>query len=35
VLALGSEAEVIGPASCRKAMAVIARALAERYQGVE
>ncbi len=35
VLALGSEAEVLGPASCRKAMAVIARALADRYQEVE
>jgi predicted DNA-binding transcriptional regulator YafY len=35
VLALGSEAEVIGPASCRKAMAVIARALAARYQEAE
>jgi predicted DNA-binding transcriptional regulator YafY len=35
VLALGSEAEVIGPASCRKAMAAIARALAARYQEVE
>jgi predicted DNA-binding transcriptional regulator YafY len=35
VLSLGSEAEVIGPASCRKAMAAIARALAERYQEVE
>jgi predicted DNA-binding transcriptional regulator YafY len=34
VLALGSEAEVIGPASCRKAMAAIARALAAMYRDV-
>jgi predicted DNA-binding transcriptional regulator YafY len=33
VLALGSEAEVIGPASCRKAIATIVRALAETYAG--
>jgi predicted DNA-binding transcriptional regulator YafY len=31
VLALGSEAELISPASCRQAMAVIVKALAERY----
>jgi predicted DNA-binding transcriptional regulator YafY len=35
VLALGSEAEVLGPASCRKAIAVIARALAAKYEDVE
>jgi predicted DNA-binding transcriptional regulator YafY len=35
VLALGSEAEVVGPASCRRAVAAIARALAERYREVE
>jgi len=31
VLALGSEAEVLAPASCRQAMATIVRALAARY----
>jgi predicted DNA-binding transcriptional regulator YafY len=31
VLALGSEAEVLGPASCRKAIGIIVRTLAERY----
>jgi predicted DNA-binding transcriptional regulator YafY len=35
VLSLGSEAEVLGPASCRKALAAIARALAAKYQEVE
>jgi predicted DNA-binding transcriptional regulator YafY len=35
VLALGSEAEVLSPASCRKAVAAIVRALAERYRDVE
>jgi predicted DNA-binding transcriptional regulator YafY len=35
VLALGSEAEVLGPASCRKAMATIARSLAATYREVE
>jgi predicted DNA-binding transcriptional regulator YafY len=35
VLALGSEAEVLAPASCRKAVAVIVRQLAERYRDVE
>lgn len=35
VLALGSEAEVLGPASCRKAIAAIARALARTYEDVE
>lgn len=34
VLALGSEAEVIGPASCRRAMAAIARSLAAMYRDV-
>lgn len=34
VLALGSEAEVLAPASCRKALAAIVRQLAERYQDV-
>jgi predicted DNA-binding transcriptional regulator YafY len=32
VLALGSEAEVLAPASCRQAMAAIVQQLAERYQ---
>ncbi|MEX2176595.1 MAG: WYL domain-containing protein [Pirellulaceae bacterium] len=32
VLSLGSEAEVLGPASCRKAMAIIVRSLAETYR---
>lgn len=32
VLALGSEAEVLAPASCRKAMGVIVRQLAEKYE---
>lgn len=32
VLALGSEAEVLSPASCRQAMATIVRALAARYE---
>lgn len=32
VLALGSEAEVLGPASCRKAMGEVARELARLYQ---
>ena len=31
VLALGSEAEVLAPASCRQAMGAIVRQLAERY----
>jgi len=31
VLALGSEAEILAPASCRKAIAKIARQMAERY----
>jgi predicted DNA-binding transcriptional regulator YafY len=35
VLALGSEAEVLGPASCRKAIAAIARSLAATYREVE
>ncbi len=35
VLALGSEAEVLGPASCRKAIAVIVRSLAATYDDVE
>jgi predicted DNA-binding transcriptional regulator YafY len=35
VLALGSEAEVLGPASCRKAIAVIVRGLAATYREVE
>jgi predicted DNA-binding transcriptional regulator YafY len=35
VLALGAEAEVLAPASCRKAVAVIVRQLAERYRDVE
>jgi predicted DNA-binding transcriptional regulator YafY len=32
VLALGSEAEVLGPSSCRKAMAAITRAMASKYE---
>jgi predicted DNA-binding transcriptional regulator YafY len=32
VLALGSEAEVLAPASCRKAMAVIVKQMVERYR---
>lgn len=32
VLALGSEAEVLAPASCRQAVATIVRQLAERYE---
>lgn len=35
VLALGSEAEVLAPASCRKAITAIVRSLAERYRDVE
>ena len=35
VLALGSEAEVLAPASCRKTVAQIVRALAARYDDVE
>lgn len=35
VMALGSEAEVLAPASCRKAVAIIVRALAQRYRDVE
>ncbi|HZN34798.1 MAG TPA: WYL domain-containing protein [Pirellulaceae bacterium] len=35
VLALGSEAEVLAPASCRAAVAVIVRQLAERYAQAE
>lgn len=35
VLALGSEAELLSPASCRKAVAAIVRSLAERYRDVE
>ena len=31
VLALGSEAEVLAPASCRQAIAAIVQQLAERY----
>jgi predicted DNA-binding transcriptional regulator YafY len=35
VLALGSEAEILAPASCRKAIAIIVRQMAERYREVE
>jgi predicted DNA-binding transcriptional regulator YafY len=35
VLALGSEAEVLGPASCRRAMAAIVQALAVKYAQTE
>jgi predicted DNA-binding transcriptional regulator YafY len=35
VLALGSEAELLAPESCRKAIAVIVRQMAERYGEVE
>ena len=35
VLALGSEAEVLAPASCRASIAVIVRQLAERYAKTE
>ena len=35
VLALGSEAEVLAPPSCRKAIAAIVRQMAERYRDVE
>jgi predicted DNA-binding transcriptional regulator YafY len=35
VLALGSEAEVLGPATCRKAIAAISRALAAMYKDVQ
>lgn len=35
VLALGSEAEILAPASCRKAIGVIVRQMAERYRDVE
>lgn len=35
VLALGSEAEVLAPITCRKAIAAIVRQMAERYQEVE
>ena len=35
VLALGSEAEILSPVSCRKAVAGIVRSLAERYRDVE
>jgi predicted DNA-binding transcriptional regulator YafY len=35
VLALGSEAEVLSPPSCRKAIAAMVRQLAEKYRDVE
>jgi predicted DNA-binding transcriptional regulator YafY len=35
VLALGSEAEVLAPASCRKAMTVIVRQMAMKYESEE
>lgn len=35
VLALGSEAEVLAPASCRKALAAIVRQMAEKYRHTE
>lgn len=35
VLALGSEAEVLSPLSCRKAIATMVRQLAEKYRDVE
>jgi predicted DNA-binding transcriptional regulator YafY len=35
VLALGSEAEVLGPASCRKAIAAIVRSLAGKYEDAQ
>jgi predicted DNA-binding transcriptional regulator YafY len=35
VLALGSDAEVLSPASCRKTLAQIARKLAETYGSAE
>ena len=35
VLSLGSEAEVLGPASCRRAIAAVARALAAVYREAE